>query len=83
MNPALAALTRIINRAVAEGAPVLQNRTRENMTGADCTLNGRPALVCGAKERFAQIVARDGSARAEFSWHAVANVLDQGGAFKS
>jgi hypothetical protein len=74
-------LTRL--RAItAQGAGViLQNRTPENMTGAECTLNGKPATICGRLEKFATVAALDGSARAQFSWHACANVLDSGGRF--
>jgi hypothetical protein len=82
VKPALAALRRITAEAAARGAPVLHNRTAENMTGTACTLNGIPAVVCGRLNAFATVAALDPAGpRAEFSWHAVANVLDSGGTF--
>jgi hypothetical protein len=82
-NPARAALNRAITSAQARGAVTLTNRTVENMTGAACTLDGKPATICGRLERFATVATLDGSASAEFSWHACANVLDSGGAFRT
>jgi hypothetical protein len=77
-------LTRAMSRSIAQGAQTFQNRTIENMTGAQCTLNGLPATVCGRLNRFATVAALDPSGpSAEFSWHTVANVLDKGGDFRT
>jgi heat shock protein HslJ len=82
-NPARAALNRAIASAQARGAVTLTNRTPDNMTGAACTLDGKPATITGRCNRFASVATLDLSARAEFSWHACANVLDSGGAFRT
>lgn len=84
MNPALSALNRAIHHAQERGAVTFQNRTRDNMIGAHCTLDGKPATICGRLNRFATVATLDPSGpRVEFSWHAVANVLDSGGNFKT
>lgn len=47
------------------------------------TLNGRPALIRGAFQRFAFVEQEQEGIGCEFSWAAVANVMAKGGAFKS
>lgn len=53
--------------------------------GADCTLDGRPAIIAGRRLDAARVGLLDGSGYAvEFSWSTVARVMGLcGGAFKS
>lgn len=46
-----------------------------------CTINGRPAIICGALLRFAIVSDRESGLSCEYSWQAVENVLAKGGAF--
>ena len=46
----------------------------------NCTLNGMPARICGRLNDVATIT--DGDRAADFSWHAVDRILDQGGDFE-
>lgn len=36
-----------------------------------CTIEGRPAMVCGAHLDFPVVVSKDGKIRAEYSWSAL------------
>lgn len=48
------------------------------------TLDGKPATLAGAKQPFAGVAALDGSTGwVQFSWDAVARILNSGGQFKS
>lgn len=47
------------------------------------TLNGRPAIIRGAFQRFAIVEQERDGLGCEFSWQAVANVMAKGGAFRS
>lgn len=56
------------------------------MTPGFCTLDGRPAVVCGFRERFAHVarITTDAPHSVEYSWHAVKHVIEhRNGAFKS
>lgn len=64
-------------------ALVLAYDARRELGGRSVTLDGRPAVVCGTRARFAVVVALDGSARAEYAWPTVARLLLTGGAFFS
>lgn len=50
---------------------------------AEITLNGKPAQITGAANRFATITERESGLSAEWSWPAVKLVVDRGGAFLS
>ncbi len=47
------------------------------------TLNGRPAIIRGAFQPFAHIEQEREGLVCEFSWPAVARIMEKGGAFKS
>jgi hypothetical protein len=47
---------------------------KRDLCAMPATLNGAPAAITGAAERFALVVALDGSARAEYSWPTVARM---------
>lgn len=58
----------------------LAERARE--IGA--TLNGRPAIVAGVRNTFATVADRETGLEAEWSWFAVAHVLNEsGGRFRA
>ena len=48
-----------------------------------CTLDGKPATVCGALLDYAVVRSLDGLRGAEFSWTANKRILSKGGKFKS
>lgn len=52
-------------------------------SGAPVTLNGRPAVIRGAFQRFATVEQEAEGLGCEFSWQAVAVVMAKGGAFRS
>ena len=63
----------------------------ERFTGAECTLNGHRAIICGRTSRLATVarIGDRGEGRienyqiAEFSWAAVAHIMAHGGEFKA
>jgi hypothetical protein len=57
---------------------------RERLASVSITLNGEPAFITGRQQRFPRIVQRATRLGCEFSWPAIANVIDnKGGAFRS
>lgn len=50
---------------------------------APVTLNGAPAIIRGAFQRFATVELRDAGLGAQWVWETVARVMAKGGAFKS
>lgn len=56
---------------------------RCGLVGSMVTLNGRPAVVIGATSDFATIAALDGSARFEWPWPRVVEIVRAGGNFES
>lgn len=47
------------------------------------TLDGEPAVVCGASNRWATVAQINGPLELEFSWEAVKRILDKDGKFSS
>jgi hypothetical protein len=56
---------------------------RFSLCEADVTLNGLPAKVCGARNRFATVRQLSSGLSAEWSWVAVVRVVSNGGDFQS
>jgi len=62
--------TALINRIASLPGPV--------------TLDGKPALICGLTSDFLTVVTMTlPRVSCQFSWEAVARLLDKGGAFRS
>jgi hypothetical protein len=55
----------------------------EDYRGAKVTINGRGAVICGFKEKFATVTSTDMSLSADFSWKAVDRIMKSGGNFKT
>lgn len=51
--------------------------------GADCTLDGAPAMVVGRRLDFAVIATIDGARRYEWAWPTVGRIMARDGAFRS
>lgn len=52
--------------------------------GADCTLDGRRAMVCGRRNDFATVATLEGPLTSvEFAWETVARVMAVTGKFRS
>ncbi len=47
----------------------------DRFTGFRCTLDGKPAIVCGRLNRFATIATLDGALSVEFCWETVNRVM--------
>ena len=58
-------------------------QSRREACASRVTIDGRPAVITGAREPFAHVRSLDGVSDVEFSWVAIARVLDKGGAFRS
>jgi hypothetical protein len=56
---------------------------RRDLCSRDVTLDGRRAVLSGARLPFAVVAALDGGGVVPFSWDAVERVLRSGGAFRS
>lgn len=97
MNRAREALSRVVNRAIANGAELIVEKpcplstyagryallARYRPTVAP-TLDGYPAIISGCKNDFATVATINGPAiRADFAWTTIAHILASGGAFKS
>jgi len=48
-----------------------------------CTLNGKPAKICGFKNQFATVAQIDGPLAIEFSWEAVKRIMNKDGKFST
>lgn len=55
---------------------------KPDWAGCECSLNGKPAVVCGRANRFATVRARDGEGY-EWSWDAVDRIMRRDQAFRS
>ena len=51
--------------------------------GADCTLDGKPATVCGRLNAFATVAQYPHGLRVEYAWPTVARIMASGGTFRS
>jgi hypothetical protein len=49
---------------------------RERLASVPITLNGEPAFITGRHLRFPRVVQRATRLGCEFSWQAIANVID-------
>lgn len=47
------------------------------------TLDGKPAIITGSKQRFATVAQLGSALKVEFAWATVARIVANGGAFKS
>jgi hypothetical protein len=47
------------------------------------TLNGKPAIIIGAKSDYATVIALDGSERYQWNWVTAARIVENGGNFKA
>jgi hypothetical protein len=47
------------------------------------TLNGKPAVICGAQNEYATVAALPHGESCEWSWHTVKHVVANGGDFHS
>lgn len=56
---------------------------RRELCNRPCTINGRPAQISGALLRFAIVSDRESGLHCEYSWQAIENVMEKGGAFRS
>jgi len=57
---------------------------RYEMINTAVTLNGKPAVICGAKMKFPHVVTLDGLTRVEYAWSAVRHIIqNKAGAFKA
>lgn len=54
---------------------------RRYLCAARVTLNGKPAAIGGARNRFATVTALDMSVSAEWAWETVARIVARGGDF--
>jgi hypothetical protein len=62
--------------------PTLSERVA--LTGANVTLDGRPAKITGYRHQFATVTDRADPARsAEWAWPTVARIVVRGGNFRS
>lgn len=52
------------------------------LVGRDCTIDNRPARICGRLCDYAVIVTLDGKIRAEWAWSTAADIMARGGKFK-
>lgn len=55
---------------------------RRALCAQPCTLDGRPAVILGAREPFATVCDKSTGAGAQWAWETVARVMARGGAFK-
>lgn len=57
--------------------------SRRTLCEIEVTLDGRPAIVCGAQHPFATIKTLDGTRSHQWAWETVRRVIRQGGRFES
>lgn len=65
--------------SLSEGNPALVKR--QGLCQTRVTLNGKPAVVTGAKMKFATVMSLDGILSFEWAWEAVESVIVSGGKF--
>ena len=51
--------------------------------GAECTLDGRRAIVCGRLLAFGWVATLPDGPRVEYAWPTIARVMSAGGRFES
>lgn len=56
---------------------------RDNLIGATCTLDGKPATIIGRQNDFATVATTDGKMRFEWAWATVERIMSKGGRFTS
>jgi hypothetical protein len=69
------------NSGLVRPCPALTLDDKRALCATPVTLNGAPAVITGAMEKTALVIAFDGAARAEYSWPAVARITANGGRF--
>lgn len=58
--------------------------TGRDYVGADCTLDGERATICGRRNDFATVATIPDGPRYEYAWATVAHVMtEKEGAFRS
>ena len=55
----------------------------KHYVGRDCTLDGKPATICGRLNDYATVAQYPQGLRVEYAWPTVARIMESGGAFKS
>lgn len=61
----------------------VSEKEKRDLVAAKVTLNGRPAVISGIKEKFAKVRQIPSGDSAEFAWHTVRHIVGKGGKFKS
>lgn len=62
---------------------MIQVASRRLLIDMPCTINGRPARICGINDPFARVEDRETGLGCEFAWETVHRVLSNGGRFKA
>jgi hypothetical protein len=62
---------------------MIQVADRRRFAEMACTLNGRPARICGIQDPFARVEDKETGLGCEFAWPTVHRIMSNGGRFKS